>query len=271
MHEKRNEQRTYGEALVDAVHVLTEAARRVITRIDRDGRARHEPADFAELVTHALADAAARIGGVEPILAGRSGSWEADHLRDLLCATAGYDEPFQLERRTEPAAVRVYVSAVLDDLGFWTLYEPAYDELDRREDVICAASPYPKPISREQDAELAAIDELQAALHAQCLQESAAYGAAFRANVPRAAGELFPTLPVPVEVIVELDRHHDHGVDDDWDGPVSRLREAARSSTQLPGLDIPLQDYPPGADLAQIERDAGRDPLIRLRRGEARR
>jgi hypothetical protein len=271
MHEKRNEQRSYDDVLADAVRVLTEAARRVITRIDRDGRARHEQVDFAELVTHALADATGRIGGIEPILAGRPGSWKADHLRDLLCATAGCDEHFQLERRTEPAVVRVYVSAILDDLGIWTLYEPAYDELDRREDVICAASPYPKPISREQDAELAAIDELQAALHAQRLQESAAYGAAFHANVLRAAGELFPTLPVPVEVIVELDRQHDHGVDDDWDGPVWRLREAARSSTPLPGSEIPLQDYPPGADLAHLERDAGRDPLTRLRRGEARR
>jgi hypothetical protein len=268
MHEKRNEQRTYDEVLADAVRVLTEAARRVITRIDRDGRARHEQADFAELVTHALAGAAANIGGIEPILAGRSGSWEADHLRDLLCATAGYDEHFLLERRTEPVVVRVYVSAILDDLGIWTLYEQAYDELERREDVICAASPYPKPISQDQDAELAAIDELRAGLHAQRLRESAAYGAAFRANVLRAAGELFPTLPVAVEVIVELDRQHDHGV---WDGPVWRLWEAARSSTPLPGSDIPLQDYPPGSDIAHLERDAGRDPLTRLRRGEARR
>jgi hypothetical protein len=269
MHEKRNEQRTYDEVLADAVRVLTEAARRVITRIDRDGRARHEQADFAELVTHALAGAAANIGGIEPILAGRPGSWEADHLRDLLCATAGYDEHFLLERRTEPVVVRVYVSAILDDLGIWTLYEQAYDELERREDVICAASPYPKPISQDQDGELAAIDELRTALHAQRLRESAAYGAAFRANVLRAAGELFPTLPV--EVIVELDRQHDHGVDDEWDGPVWRLWEAARSSTPLPGSDIPLQDYPPGADIAHLERDAGRDPLTRLRRGEARR
>jgi hypothetical protein len=165
----------------------------------------------------------------------------------------------------------VHVSAILDGLGRWTPYQQAYDELERREDVICAASLYPKPIGQEQDAELAVIDELRAALYAQRLREWAAYGAAFRANVLRAAGELFPTLPVPVEVIVELDRQDDHGVDDEWDGPVWRLWEAARSSTPLPGSDIPLQDYPPGADIAHLERDAGRDPLTRLRRGEARR
>jgi hypothetical protein len=271
MHKKRNEQRTYDEVLADAVRVFTEAARRVITLTDRDGRARHEQADFAEFVAYALAGAAANIGGIEPILAGRPGSWEADHLRDLLCATAGYDEQFLLERRTKPMVVRVRVSAILDDLGIWTLYEQACDELERREDVICAAAPYPKPISQEQHAELGVIDELRAALHAQRLRDWADYGAAFRANVLRAAGELFPTLPVPVEVIVELDRQDDHGVDDEWDGPVWRLWEAARSSTPLPGSSIPLQDYPPGADIAQIERNASRDPLTRLRRGEARR
>jgi hypothetical protein len=271
MHEKTNEQRTYDEVLADAVRVLTEAARRVITWADRDGRARHEQADFAEFVTHALVGAAANIGGIAPILAGRPGSWEADHLRHLMCATVGYDEQFLLERRTEPVVVRVRVSAIRDDLGIWTLYEQAYDELEHREDVICGASPYPRPISQEQDAELAVIDELRAALHAQRLREWAAYGAAFRANVLRAAGELFPRLPVPVEVIVELDRQHDQGVGDERDGPVWRLWEAARSSTPLPGSDVSLQDYPPGADIAQIERDAGRDPLTRLRRGEARR
>jgi hypothetical protein len=271
MHERRNEQRTYDEVLADAVRVLTEAACRVITWTDRDGRARHEQADFAEFVTHGLAGAAANIGGIEPMLAGRPRSLEADHLRDVLCATVGYDEQFLLERRTESVIVRVHVSAILGDLGIWTLYEQAYDELERRDDLICAASPYPKPISQEHDAELGVIDELRAALHAQRLREWAAYGAAFRANVLRAAGELFPTLPVPVEVIVELDRKHERSVGDERDGPVWRLWEAARSSTPLPGSDIPLQDYPPRADIAQIERDAGRDPLTRLRRGEARR
>src|SRR5215472_6076705 len=185
MHQKRNEQRTYDEVLSDAVRVLTEAARRVITLTDRDGRARHEQADFAEFVAHALAAAAANIGGIEPILAGRPGSWEADHLRDLLCATAGYDEQFLLQRRTEPVVVGVRVSEILGDLGIRTLYEQAYDELERREDVICAASPHAKPISQEQHAEQAVIDELRAALHAQRFRDWADYGAAFRANVLR--------------------------------------------------------------------------------------
>ena len=77
MHEKRNEQRTYDEVLADAVRVLTEAARRVITWTDRGGRAGHGQEDFAEFVTHALAGKAANIDGIEPILAGRPGSWEA--------------------------------------------------------------------------------------------------------------------------------------------------------------------------------------------------
>jgi hypothetical protein len=37
-----------------------------------------EPADFAEFLTLAVASTAANVGGVEELLAGRPGSWEAD-------------------------------------------------------------------------------------------------------------------------------------------------------------------------------------------------
>src|SRR5207245_583386 len=81
---RTTDQRRYEELLADAGRVLTEAASRATTRTDRNGREHRQPADFAEFVTHAVAGAAANIGGVEQILAGRPGSWEADHVRQML-------------------------------------------------------------------------------------------------------------------------------------------------------------------------------------------
>src|SRR6201999_166962 len=85
-------QRSYEAVMSDAVRVLTEAARRVVTTTYPDGYVHHERADFAEFATHALAGAAANLGSVESLLEGRNGSWEADRIRDLLHSTVGGDE-----------------------------------------------------------------------------------------------------------------------------------------------------------------------------------
>lgn len=95
--------RPYEDVFRDAVRVLTEAARRTRPVLasaltyqagaDSDGAAAspsrpgavetgpREPGDFAEFVTQALVAAAANVGGVETVLAGRPGSWEADAAR----------------------------------------------------------------------------------------------------------------------------------------------------------------------------------------------
>jgi hypothetical protein len=57
-------QRPHEQVLADAVRLLTEAARRTTTWTDGDGREHQYPADFAEFVTHAVAGAAANVGGV---------------------------------------------------------------------------------------------------------------------------------------------------------------------------------------------------------------
>lgn len=273
MNEKANEQRSYDQVLADAVRVLTEAARRSVTRTDHDGSEHREPADFAEFVAHAVAGAAANVGGIEPILAGRPGSWEAHYVREMLCATVGYDERYLFEHRSEPVVVRVHVGDILNDLGIWRLYDEAHDELGRREDAIHARRD-DEPVDDYVAGERATLDrlgQLHDALDGQRVMEWTAYGKAFAANVRRAAEELFPALPVPVEVIVELDWQNDLGLsDDDWDGPEWRLWETARRNTPLPGSGIALTDYPPGADIARIERDAGRTPLARLEDGEDR-
>src|SRR5207245_2485454 len=119
---------------------LTEAARTTVSWCDSDGREHRQRADFAEFVTCALAGAAANVGGVEEILAGRSGSWEADQMRQMLQSTIGCDEEYLVEHRTEPLTVIVAVDNLLTDLGFYAMFQQAHDELDRREEAICAAS-----------------------------------------------------------------------------------------------------------------------------------
>jgi hypothetical protein len=276
-------QRSYDAVMADAVRVLTEAARRTITWTDRDGHEHQQQADFAEFVTHAVAGAAANLGGIEHVLAGRPGSWEADKVRDMLHSAVGYDEQYLAEHRTEPVVVRVHVDDILNELGFWALYDEAHDELDRRHDAIAiptaagvpgdptfeAALAALEPATAEQEAAADAVEALRERLDAQQTRERADYGEAFKANIHRAATELFPGLRMPVEVVVELNWQNDIGLSDtdfEYGGPAGRLWETARLNTPLPGTGIPLRDYPLSAHttLAQIERAAGRDPLARL-------
>jgi hypothetical protein len=274
-------QRSHDAVLADAVRVLTETARRTVTWTDRDGHEHRQQADFAEHVTHAVAGAAANLGGIEHVLAGRPGSWEADKVRDMLHSTVGYDEQYLDEHRTEPVVVRVHVDDILNELGVWKLYDEAHDELDRRHDAIGipTASGVPgdpafeaalaalEPATAGQEAASDAVEELRERLGAQQTREWAAYGDTFKANVHRAAAELFPGLQVPVEVIVELDWQNDIGLSDtdfEGGGPAWRLWETARRNTPLPGTGIALRDDPLTLGVAQVERDAGRDPLARV-------
>lgn len=48
--------------------------------------------DIAEWLAAALAQAAARLGSTEALLANRPGSWEASHVRALLAGTVGDDD-----------------------------------------------------------------------------------------------------------------------------------------------------------------------------------
>lgn len=134
-------QRDQAEILADAVRVLTEAARLRQPEFQRDenGVWREHPthtrqADWAEVVTQALAGAAANVGSVAAALAGRPGSWEADAVRNLLYSTVGYDEQYLLEHRTEPLRVVVDVEQILDDLDITWLYDDAEAALDREQD-----------------------------------------------------------------------------------------------------------------------------------------
>ncbi|MFG1913022.1 hypothetical protein [Kribbella sp. NPDC048928] len=141
-------QRDGGEVMADAVRVLTEAARRrrPVYRpaegggVEQDPDAT-EPADWAEFVAQALVAAAANVGGIETALSGRSGSWEADHVRQLVLGTVGAEEEYLWEHRTEPLTITVYVDDILTDrTDAGSEYLDAEDEIERRRDAADEAA-----------------------------------------------------------------------------------------------------------------------------------
>ena len=256
------QQRPREDVMADAIRVLTEAARLTRPVLQRDETAaqasgqslwvdsgRREPADWAEFVSQALAGAAANMGGIEAILAGRPGSWEADSVRNLLASTIGHDEQYLLEHRTEPLVIELNIDELLVDLGAWNAYDDAHRELARRYNAIgiSTATGMPgdpvtedahtrlEPASEEQERQADEIAELEERLEQQRFQDWAAYGQALQAAVEAEAARL-TGLTVPVVVRVDLDtfRRGDErgGV---TSGLADRLRDTAIQVTPLPG------------------------------------
>ncbi|WP_207549091.1 XRE family transcriptional regulator [Mycolicibacterium peregrinum] len=132
--------RTYDEILSDAVRVLTEAARLTNQPGRQKADGSWEPAphadplaiDWGAFVTDALAGAAANIGGIDAILAGRPGSWEAAVVGDALRAAVGHDEWDLWRHRTEPVTVVLHPERLLFDNN----YSDWFDEVDRAEAEI---------------------------------------------------------------------------------------------------------------------------------------
>ncbi|GAA2417741.1 helix-turn-helix domain-containing protein [Mycolicibacterium llatzerense] len=149
--------RPYVEVLHDAISVLTEAAHLTNQPMRQSSsggwEANPDPRaalaiDWAEFVTHALAGAAANIGGIEKILAGRPGSWEADVIRQALTSTVGPDEWDLWRHRTVPVKVVLNPERILIDTDASTWFrelDAAEVELSRREDAISPGHVYSYP------------------------------------------------------------------------------------------------------------------------------
>ena len=73
---------------------------------------------FALGASDARVGAAANIGGIDAILNGRSGSWEADGVRQLLFSTVGADEAQLWAHRTDPIEITLYVDELVIDRAY---------------------------------------------------------------------------------------------------------------------------------------------------------
>ena len=139
--------RTYREVLDDAVRALTEAARLTNQPVRQTPSGAWEPdpnaeplaIDWAAFVTDALAGAAAHVGGINTILAGRPGSWEASVIGDALRAAVGPDEWDLWRHRTEPVTVVLNPERILFDTdasNYFDEVDAAEREIQRRETAI---------------------------------------------------------------------------------------------------------------------------------------
>ena len=161
--------RPYDEVLHDAIAALTEAAHLTNQPMRQNSSGQWEadpdpraalPIDWAEFVTHALAGAAANIGGTEQILAGRPGSWEAERVRQTLQSTVGADDEHLLQHRTEPVVIDLWVESILDRTNDTTYddYRAAETELSEREHAIPEPDDLPPGPFSPADPRIAAVD-----------------------------------------------------------------------------------------------------------------
>lgn len=145
-------QRPYEQLLTEAIGVLTEAVRlrrptlqQTESGLWAEHPTRTEQNDWAEFVSLALAGAAANTGGIEAALAGRSGSWEAGYVRDLLLGVVGTDEAELWRHRTAPLTMTLYVDELISDVapGVMQAYDQAGEELQGRIEAAEQADPEP--------------------------------------------------------------------------------------------------------------------------------
>lgn len=251
------------QLLADAIRVLTAAAR--LTRPVRqpagnaDGNGadkrwvesgQAEPADWAEFVTQALAGAAANVGSVEAVLAGRPGSWEAAGVRSLLHSTVGEGENYLLEHRTEPVVIDVFVDEILADLGIWDGFDQASQEIVRRyqEAGLLSTDSAPavaggEPATEEQERQADQLADLEERLDRLREQDWTTYGENLKAAV-EAAARRRPGLRVPVIVNIDLNTYRPSGERPSlwtW-GLGDQLLEEAITNTPTPGDGRPPLD-----------------------------
>lgn len=244
--------RRRAQLLAVAVAVLTEAARQprpVVTgAVTPDGAqwlatGEEEPGDWAEFVTHALAGAAANLGGIPTILTGgHPGSPAAEDLRRLLLRAAGDDGPRLPAHRTEPLTVRIHLDELMTNLKVCKAYDDAHDELDRR---YTAAGPDPSAARPTEDPSTALatvreeLAELSDLLARQREHDWADYGQALQAHIELTARSI-PDLPAVVVTLCTRDvprRHYPARVDDPYasENLAEWLLNTAIADTALPG------------------------------------
>lgn len=247
--------RSVRQVLADAIAVLTEAARLTWTRTDGDGQTVTVTSDWAEFVTLALAGAAANVGGIDDALAGRPGSWEADHVRNLLTCTVGADEQQLLGHRTEPVVVDVFVDEIMVDLGMWKAYDDAQQELTRRyADCTSATTAQSSGMATptvEQEQRLDELAELEERLENQRLRDWTEYGQALKTQIESAVSRR-QLLRVPLVVHVDVTTFR---IDTERCGALQdQLLQEAFMNTPLPGTSQPLRISPDGPRLSPLAR-----------------
>lgn len=164
------------------------AAITALTAIARSTHPGGAPVDFADALADIVTTVAANVGSLEQLLAGRPGSWEADHVARLVDGTAPEDE--LPSRRTDPVEVLLNIDDYWLASGLDDVYTDDRDEIDRDRTGHADGSSEDEAL----DDEVVAIDDLEE-------QDRAAYIAAWTDQAHIAAAELGVTTPVTITVV----------------------------------------------------------------------
>lgn len=150
------------DPIAEAIAALTAAARLERTIGAGTPNEHIEPVDFGEIACHVITAVAANVGGVEVLLSGRPGSWEADYVRQIVQSTAGDDDTDLMRFRTEPVRVEINVEDLFYDFGLEDLYERDVDELARRsaaaDEAVFEAYATPEERAQIEEIRVAALN-----------------------------------------------------------------------------------------------------------------
>lgn len=211
-----DEATTESDLINQAISALTALARQTRVRGAGTENETVEPVDFAAIACNVITSVAANVGSAEALLAGRPGSWEADHVRQIVASTAPEDELWRW--RTEPLPLYLDVAGIFDDFG---LYDLADEELRAVAERTVGES--------VTEADIANADHLLDAIDRLREEDMAAYAEAYAATVRQALTDR--GIDVDVQVIRTPDFQPPA---EQWDPLASELHEIAWERTPLP-------------------------------------
>lgn len=256
-------------AELEAVAALTAIAERSVPRPGASPSSAADGPDFAGVLGAVLATVAANVGGVEVLLAGRSGSWEAGLVGELVNGTLGHDpdETELLRWRTAPVVLRLDPEDVFADLGLGTVRWEDHDAASEAASAFDESLPHTDPPSfdvdmaeEESEALWAVADRIDELWDADVAAYGVAYEQVVRAQVTAWGCE---DLPVTVQVVRYPERGDEVGT---YVGLVDHLHQIARTRTPLPATGRP--PLWGGQDVAAL-RAAGLGYLDRARADSA--
>lgn len=238
--------------------------RRSAGRLVRPGRSSSDPGGstaeggrhlggFRRLLARAVSAAASNVGGPKQLISGRSGSWEASLVTQMVYSTLGYDPSSWLAVRTERLVVTLNVAELVEDpdehpglLGM----DDALSAIDLRYEAA------------GEDRSRAHEDEVQSTI-ARYSEQYVLYGERFTAAVGAAAVGV-DGLHVPVVMRIDADPFGVWWTEGAISNPdpceadefVLRLWQVAHETLPLPNVDIDLRSL---AETEAVEVSSGRE------------
>ena len=228
-----------------AIAALTSAAKQTRTRGGGTEFVIEEPVDAAEIIVHVITAVAANLGGVDQLIAGRPGSWEAGLVERLVLSNIADDNDL-LRYRTDPIRLHLDVGEEFSDFGLTTMMWTEQDE---------AGKPLldDNATEEEQDRAQELVDAIEALYEADEDAYAASYAEAVRRELASRG------IDLPLELI--RTESYDSSLDTD---PISQaLHEHAHLTTPLPATGQ-APDFDGGHTPADAVREAGRSYTARI-------